>query len=57
MCAAIRRIYVDRTHLRIFTGPSGEAATLAAVKKKYDPANFFRVNQNVRPELAAAGAA
>jgi FAD/FMN-containing dehydrogenase len=30
---------------------------LAAVKKKYDPANFFRVNQNVRPELAAAGAA
>ena len=22
---------------------------LAAIKKKYDPANFFRVNQNVRP--------
>lgn len=22
---------------------------LAAVKKKYDPANFFRVNQNIHP--------
>jgi len=22
---------------------------LAAIKKKYDPANFFRVNQNIRP--------
>ena len=23
---------------------------LAAIKKKYDPSNFFRVNQNIRPE-------
>ena len=22
---------------------------LAAIKKKYDPTNFFRVNQNVKP--------
>jgi hypothetical protein len=23
---------------------------LAAIKKKYDPNNFFRVNQNIHPE-------
>ena len=23
---------------------------LAGIKKKYDPKNFFRVNQNIRPE-------
>ena len=28
---------------------------LAAVKDKYDPTNFFRVNHNIRPELARAG--
>jgi FAD/FMN-containing dehydrogenase len=22
---------------------------LVAIKKKYDPTNFFRVNQNIRP--------
>lgn len=25
---------------------------LAAVKKKYDPSNFFRVNQNIKPEVS-----
>jgi FAD/FMN-containing dehydrogenase len=25
---------------------------LTAIKKKYDPANFFRVNQNIRPDLS-----
>ncbi len=24
---------------------------LAAVKSKYDPANFFRVNQNIKPTI------
>jgi FAD/FMN-containing dehydrogenase len=26
---------------------------LAAIKAKYDPKNFFRVNQNIKPEAAA----
>jgi hypothetical protein len=30
---------------------------LAAIKKKYDPTNFFRVNHNIKPGLTQAGAA
>ncbi len=32
-------------------------ARLAALKDKYDPANFFRMNQNIKPSGAASGAA
>jgi FAD/FMN-containing dehydrogenase len=27
----------------------GNYKRLASIKKKYDPDNFFRVNQNIRP--------
>jgi FAD/FMN-containing dehydrogenase len=29
---------------------------LAAIKAKYDPKNIFRVNQNIKPAAAKAGA-
>ena len=35
-------------------GPNLER--LAAIKKEYDPTNFFRVNQNIRPETQAVPA-
>jgi hypothetical protein len=40
---------------RIRASYRGNYGRLAAIKEKYDPENFFRVNQNIRP--ASAGAA
>jgi FAD/FMN-containing dehydrogenase len=40
----------------IDTAFGSNLARLAAVKQKYDPTNFFRVNYNIKPRVAEAGA-
>src|SRR5215831_5117013 len=41
----------------INTAFGSNLSRLAAVKKKYDPTNFFRVNHNIKPALTQAGGA
>ena len=45
---------MDEGEDRIRATYRGNYDRLAAIKAKYDPDNFFRVNQNIRPTAAAA---
>jgi hypothetical protein len=40
---------MDEGEERIASSYRGNYARLLAIKKKYDPANLFRLNQNIRP--------
>ena len=40
----------------IYTGFGPNLPRLVAIKKKYDPTNFFRVNYNIQPGLAVSAA-
>lgn len=40
---------MDEGQDRVQATYGGNYSRLAAIKKKYDPANFFRVNQNIQP--------
>jgi FAD/FMN-containing dehydrogenase len=46
---------VDEAGIRAAYGK--KYARLAALKQKYDPTNFFSMNQNIKPSNVAAPAA
>ena len=56
---ALHKFNASGAYVNFMTGDEGDARLkasygnnyprLAAIKKKYDPANLFRVNQNIRP--------
>ncbi len=47
--AYVNFLFHDEGQERVKTAYRENYARLAAVKKQYDPANFFRVNQNIQP--------
>jgi FAD/FMN-containing dehydrogenase len=48
--AYVNFMMMDEGEDRVMATYRGNYTRLASIKKKYDPDNFFRVNQNIRPD-------